>query len=63
LKLSLWGSEHQGASTVTVDADGNIIVTGVLEGTVYFGGTLLTNTGIYSDIFMAKVMARREELE
>jgi hypothetical protein len=49
-----FGDEHwQVAHAVTVDASGNVIVTGDFWGSVDFGGGALTNAGVY-DIFVAK---------
>jgi hypothetical protein len=42
----------QWANSVAIDVSGNVIVTGYFDGTVDFGGGLLTSTG--SDIFAAK---------
>ncbi|NIO27869.1 MAG: T9SS type A sorting domain-containing protein [Candidatus Latescibacteria bacterium] len=44
---------NQRAYSVTVDDSGNVVVTGFLEGTVDFGGGILTSAGL-EDIFVAK---------
>lgn len=46
-------SAAQGGEDVVVDSKGNVVVTGVLEGTVDFGGGPLTSAG-NADIFVAK---------
>ncbi len=43
----------QGAAAVAVDASGNVIITGLFEGTVDFGRGALTSAG-NGDIFVAK---------
>jgi hypothetical protein len=43
----------QTADAVAVDASGNVIITGILRGTVNFGGGALTSAGI-NDVFVAK---------
>jgi hypothetical protein len=54
----LWSRRFGGTSFdqglgVAVDGSGNVLVTGVFEGTVDFGGGPLTSAGII-DIFVAK---------
>jgi hypothetical protein len=57
-QIHLW-SERYGDTArdrghcVTVDASGNVLVTGVFKGTVDFGGGALTSAGDH-DIFLAK---------
>lgn len=46
-------ASNQGAQDVVADVDGNVIVAGILAGTVNFGGGVLTGAGI-NDIFVAK---------
>lgn len=47
-------SSQQSATSVAVDAAGNVLVTGLFGGTVDFGGVPLTSAG-GSDIFLAKL--------
>jgi hypothetical protein len=44
----------QSGRNVAVDGAGNVIVTGVFEGTVDFGGGPLVSVGFFGDIFVAK---------
>ncbi len=43
-----------GGSSLCVDSDDNIIITGHFKGTVTFGPDVLVSSGIYYDMFLAK---------
>lgn len=46
-------SDDQSASDVAIDGTGNVVVTGSFDGTVNFGGTVLTSAG-GKDVFLVK---------
>lgn len=48
-------SAEQSALAVTVDAPGNVIITGAMGGTVDLGSGPLTSAGEWADIFVAKL--------
>ena len=47
------GNGYDGAADLTVDIDGNVIVTGYFDSTITFGSNVLTSAGSY-DIYIAK---------
>ncbi|MBK7049172.1 MAG: hypothetical protein IPH48_22235 [bacterium] len=47
-------AEYQSAEAVTVDALGNVIITGAMRGSADFGGGLLTSAG-QEDLFVARM--------
>jgi hypothetical protein len=48
-------TNHEFSQCVAVDANGNCFLTGVfMSPSITFGSTVLTNTGIYGDVFLAK---------
>ncbi len=56
---SLGGAYHDSAFGVKSDSNGDLIVTGHFEGTVFFGNTAFTSSGI-ADIFIAKFSSNGE---
>src|SRR5262249_17807764 len=47
-------SDSVGVTAVATDASGNIVITGSLQGSADFGGGVLTSSGHYNDVFIAK---------
>jgi hypothetical protein len=51
------GTKAQGANAVTIDPSGNIVFTGLMQGSVDFGGGALSSTGGSSNVFLVKLDA------
>ncbi len=46
--------EQQSVQSIAVDPSGNAIITGNFKGSINFGGTILTSSSVYEDVFVAK---------
>ena len=52
--FSFGDMDFEGARSVAVDPDGNIVIAGTFEGSINFGGGWLTSMGA-NDIYLAKL--------
>ena len=50
-------ANHQSGKSIATDSAGNILVAGDFKGTIAFGGTTLTDSGVNGDMFVAKLDA------